>query len=140
MPLAYGEALMGRARVRLRETYLRDHVAPLLAQGAPGAVKLDLALRGLAGTESAPSGRLAPEIDWEALHDLVRPAAYLATDRVLKRKWVNNKLGRLEQRGLVRRVPRPGSRPAIEVLRDDGSGLPVDDPGGVNGQPYATFL
>lgn len=46
--LFYGPGLLGYYRYRVRETYLRDHVAPMLRSNRRGAVKLDLVLRGMA--------------------------------------------------------------------------------------------
>ena len=41
---------------------------------------------------------------------------------------------------LVRREPRPGKRPRLVVLRDDGSGQPFDDPDGSPGNTYVRIL
>jgi hypothetical protein len=56
-----------------------------------------------------------------------------------KRKWVGVQLARLEDLELIQRTPRDGDRPALLVLRDDGSGRPYDDPGEV-GDHYVTIL
>lgn len=125
-------------RVRVRETHARDHLAPLLSKGSVGAVKLDLALRGLVHrTELA--GRLPADISWESLHDLCRDGNYRATDRVLKRKWVGENLAKLEHLGLISRDKAGHHRSSVCVLRDDGSGRSFDDPG-ADGDAYVTVL
>ena len=132
----------GRYRIRLREIHLRDHLAPLLASSAHGAVKLDIVLRGLASLPdgSAPVGLVSPEMSWELLHDLARDASFYGTNVVLKRQWVSDKLARLEQLNLIARELRPGTRPRIVVLRDDGSGEDFDDPTGGTSSSYVTVL
>jgi hypothetical protein len=60
--------------------------------------------------------------------------------RKLKRKWVGEQLSRLEQLGLLRRETRPGKRPKLVVLRDDGSGDLFDDPDGTTGNTYVSIL
>lgn len=42
--------------------------------------------------------------------------------------------------GLVKREPKPGYRPRLLVLRDDGSGEPFDDPNGTRGNTYVSVL
>lgn len=119
----------GSGRVRLRETYVRDVVAPLLSRGASGAVKLDLVLRSLVWGDPSGSGVLSPDITWETLHDWCRPMGHFAnSDRTLKRKWVSDKLDLLEKNGVLRRTIG-GLRPSIAVLSDSMSGAPLDDPG-----------
>jgi hypothetical protein len=71
---------------------------------------------------------------------LVPPGDFYGTDKHLKRKWVGEKLSKLEGLGLIRREQRPGLRPRIFVLRDDGSGEPLDDPGAVDGESYVTVV
>jgi hypothetical protein len=130
------------ARLRVRETHLRDHLAPLLSRGASGAVKLDLALRALTADSvgtSAP-GVLDGALTWEDLHDVVRPAAYYADEVALKRKWVSDKLRILERLNLIRRRRQSGTRPRLSVLCDDGGGQPLDDPALEAGQSYTTVL
>jgi hypothetical protein len=46
--LPYLSHLVGKHQFRVRETHVRDHLAPLLTKGRAGAVKLDLILRGVA--------------------------------------------------------------------------------------------
>lgn len=142
MDLAEWRSLGGRYRIRIRETHVRDHLAPLLTSRADGAVKLDLVLRGLARSsgEGAPQGLVPEVIRWQQLHDLVREGDFYGADLVLKRKWVSDKLARLEQMGLIRRESVPGARPRIIVLRDDGTGEPFDDPQGKGSDSYVTVL
>lgn len=112
----------------------------MIAGRRVGAAKLDLALRGLAleprhaGKRGLP-GFVLRKYSYEDLHDLVRRPLYDgdATDPSvirLKRKWVADQLTTLETRNLVRREGRPGLRPDLVVLRDDGSGDPFDEVGG----------
>ncbi|WP_147381563.1 hypothetical protein [Nocardioides immobilis] len=115
-------------RVRLRETYVRDVVAPLLGRGAGGAVKVDLLLRALAWNSSDEPGLVSPDLTWERLHDWCRPPAdFGQTDRILKRKWVSDKLDQLERVGTLRRE-RGSGRPKIVVLSDARNGAALDDP------------
>ena len=65
---------------------------------------------------------------------------YDAEVRKLKRKWVGEQLQLLQQRRLVHRVDRPGRRPHLVVLRDDGAGKLFDDPDGTTGNTYVTVL
>jgi len=149
--------VIGKHLFRVRETYLRDQVAPLLRSNRADAVKLDLVLRGLAlspqhlGQRRIP-GLVLPHIAYEDLFDLVRPAddygrptdsagdLYAAEVRKLKRKWVGEQLQLLQQRRLVHRVDRPGRRPHLVVRRDDGTEKAFDDPDGTTGNTYATVL
>lgn len=149
--------VIGKHLFRVRETYLRDHVAPLLRSNRADAVKVDLVLRGLAlspqhlGQRRIP-GFVLPHITYEDLFDLVRPAddygrptdpagdLYDAEVREKKRKWVGEQLQLLQQRRLVHRVDRPGRRPHLVVLRDDGAGKLFDDPDGTTGNTYVTVL
>ena len=131
----------GRYRIRIREVHVRDRLAPLLAGSAHGAAKLDLVLRGLAALPDGdrPPGQIDPSLSWEDLHDLVRAPLY-GNEVILKRKWVTDKLARLQALHLVRRVPSPGRRPDLIVLRDDGSRKPLDDPSGGGDDSYVTVL
>lgn len=128
----------GHGRVRLRETYLRDVVAPLLNSSASGVVKVDLALRALA-RRNGELGLIDPDITYDALHDLCRPVDFYGQATKLKRKWVSEKVERLTSLGLLLRTMRPGRRPQLMVLRDDGSQLPLDDPG-ESSERYASFF
>jgi hypothetical protein len=123
----------GRARVRVRETYVRDTLAPLLSRRASGVAKTDLVLRGLASLEA--EGLLNVEVSWEDIHDLVRPGEYYGDATKLKRNWVGEKLERLEAENLLARTKSPGGRSRLRVLRDDGSAEPLDDPGSI-GEGY----
>ncbi len=138
------EALGGRVRTYVRETYIRDHVAPLLTAKSDGAVKLDLVLRGLAalpGENPSSPGSLPEEVSWNDLHDLVRDTNFYGASEVkLKRKWTSDKLAVLEHRRLIRREPVGGTRPRICVLRDDGSGAPFDVPDGQGNNSYAVVF
>lgn len=133
----------GRGRVRVRETHVRDHLAPLLSRGADGVVKLDFALRGLAvlsGGASEP-GEVPTNVSWEQLHDLVRnPYGYRPEDGTLKRKWIGDKLDTLETMGLLTRHRLAGRRSRLIVLRDTGDHQPFDDPTGEEGDSYVTIL
>lgn len=130
----------GRYLIRLRETHLRDHIAPLLSGGAAGAAKLDIVLRGLAAYGGERPGVVPPEVSWSALHDLVRDPDFYGEDMALKRDWIGDKLSRLEQLGLITRTPGQHGRPTITVLRDDASGQHFDDPDGQPGNSYVTVL
>ena len=98
------------------------------------AAKLDLVLRGAAllpehAGKHAP-GTVLYAYSYERLHDLCRPANTFgdfgsevdtpAEVVAAKRKWVGEQLRRLEALALIRRVERPGRRPYLIVLRDDG--------------------
>ncbi|MTD46283.1 hypothetical protein GKE82_18830 [Conexibacter sp. W3-3-2] len=84
------------------------------------------------------------------MHDLLRGDALLGdrppgaddneATRKLKRKWVGEQLAVLEARNLVVRRERPGRRPLLTVLRDNGSGEALDDPDGTRGNEYVTIL
>jgi hypothetical protein len=113
----------------------------MLASGAYGAAKVDIALRSIASTsdDGVPVGAVPPELSWEMLHDLVRPSDFYA-DTTLKRRWVSDKLAMLEALGLVERKLVPGGRSRLIVLRDDGSGATFDDPTGEAPDSYVSFL
>ncbi len=130
--------LAGRSQLlRLRETHVRDNVAPLLKSGSHGAVKLDLILRGLA--RNKPNGRLPPAVSWADLHDLARPREFYGNDARLKRNWVGPKLEQLEGLNLIVRTARPGCRSSLRILADDRSGRPIDDPDGSGWSTYVTI-
>lgn len=132
-------ALGGRGRLRIRERHLRDHVAPLLNASAAGVVKVDLALRSLASL-SDEAGLVSDDVSYDALHDLCRPRRFYGQATKLKREWVGDKIERLVRLDLVSREARPGRRPRLVVLRDDGSKLPFDDPGTTKTDPYVSFF
>lgn len=127
----------GNGRVRVRETYLRDSLAPLLTARASGVAKVDMLLRGLARVDDG--GWISPDLSWEHLHDLVRPGSYYGDDRRLKRNWLGDKLERLETLQLISRSTRAGRRSGIQVLCDDRSGDLLDDPGAKSAS-YATVF
>jgi hypothetical protein len=149
-----GFGIKGKYLFRVRERHLAEHIAPLLRGHATGAAKLDLLLRCIALPAERPGkrevGLVLPSHSWVQLHDLVRGSQTIgegqpevdATPAVKrqKRKWVGEQLQRLEEMNLVQRTPRPGERPLLTVLRDDGSGRPFDDPHGGPGNSYATML
>jgi hypothetical protein len=141
MPLTYAPGIDGAAVLRVRETYVRDWLAPAVSGRRAGAAKLDLALRAIAfaGPEPA-SGEISPDVSWEQLHDLVRPGDFYAENRSLKRKWVSDKLAILEGFNLVQRVQRPGGRSQLVVLSDRHDGSQFDSPDGSDGNSYVTFL
>lgn len=129
-------ALKPRSWFRVRETHVRDHLAPLTSRGAGGVVALDLLLRGLA---ARTGGEIDPSVTWEALHDSLRAGPYRPNERQLKRKWVSDKLLQLESLVLIRRDRRAGGRSGIIVLSDKGDRSPFDDPGAA-GNSYVTIL
>jgi hypothetical protein len=131
----------GHARLRIREVPVRDHLAPLMSRGAVGTAKVDLLLRSLAKRDGdqPDAGCVPSQLTWENLHDLVRPRQFYRSDIALKRKWITDKLDQLEAMGLLRRQLRAGRRSKIAVLRDDGSRMPFDDPGGTT-DSYVTIL
>lgn len=152
--LRYGSGVVGKGLFRVRDEHIAGHLLTLIHARSPGAAKLDLLLRGIAllpehAGQRAP-GTVLPKISWETLHDLVRESSQGADPkhldsspevRKLKRKWVNDNLGKLEEMGLVERdyTGRAGRRPLLRVLRDDGSGDPFDDPTGNSGR-YTSIL
>jgi hypothetical protein len=152
--LRYGPGGHGKHEFRVREQYIVDHLVPLMRARAVGAAKLDLVLRGIAlpyehrGKRTV--GFVLPGFTYERLHDLARPATAVehrardgdAPPDVLraKRKWVGDQITRLEDRGLLRRVLRPGRGPLLTVLRDDGLGGPFDDPDGVGEDKYVRIV
>ena len=75
--LPYLSQLVGKHQFRVRETHVRDHLAPLLTKGRSGAVKLDLILRGVAlnpvhkGKRKTP-GQVLDTYIYPELHDLAR--------------------------------------------------------------------
>jgi hypothetical protein len=89
--------------------------------------------------EIADAGCVPSQLTWENLHDLVRPRDFYRSDIVVKRKWISDKLEQLEAMGLLRRELRTGRRSKIVMLRDDGSLMPFDDPGGTT-DSYVTIL
>lgn len=147
----YAPGIPGKFLFRVRETHIRDHIAQLIAKGASGAAKLDLALRGIALDprhlgKRTTVGLVLPKHTYGRLHDLVRPADHYGlnpdTPEVarLKRKWVSEQLAKLEAMGLIEREARPGKRPRIIVLKDDASGDSFDDPDGKGQDSYVTVL
>jgi hypothetical protein len=145
--------VVGKHLFRIRERHIADHLAPLIAGRAAATAKLDLVLRciALSPQHAGPRepGLILPRCSWELLHDLAKgdrgqgsggPGLDATPEALkLKRKWVGSQLGRLEEMKLVRRVLRPGSRPQLIVLKDDGSGEPFDDPDGSPGNTYISI-
>jgi hypothetical protein len=152
--LRYGRLVHGKRLFRIRERHVAEHLIPLIADHAVGAAKLDIVLRGVALQEAHAKrrevGLVLPRYSWEELHDLARtprglgdaPSDLDPSSKVvrLKRKWVGEQLARLEESKLLRREPQPGKRPKLLVLRDDGTGEPLDDPDGQEGNTYVTIL
>jgi hypothetical protein len=151
--LHYGPRVVGKHLFRIREHHVADHLIPLMRRKALGAVKLDLILRGIALQErhrgERQVGTVLPAYSWIDLHDLARPRDIVSTRpadidessevRRLKRKWVGDHLATLEELRLMKRVERPGKRPQVIMLCDDGQGGPLDDPDGTEGNWYVTI-
>jgi hypothetical protein len=161
--LNYAAGVVGKHLYRVRETYVADHVAPMITKRQVGAVKLDLVLRGLALLPQHAGERRQPgfvirnrgRVSYEALHDLCRDPGRFSICRPededddpevreKKRTWVGEQLQILEARNLLRReAGPPGGRPDIYVLSDIGNGDPFDDPGADATKPgnsYVTIL
>jgi hypothetical protein len=146
--------VVGKHLFRIREHHVADHLVPLISSRAAATAKLDLVLRCIAlspqHTGRRVPGLVLPQCSWELLHDLskgdqglgdVGPGMDASPEALkLKRKWVGQQLKRLEEMRLVRREARPGNRPRLLVLRDDGSGQPFDDPDGSLGNTYISIL
>ncbi len=124
----------GKQRIRVRDSYVRDTLGVLAAQGSSGPAKLDLVLRGLAD----PTTGLVPVVDWSVLHDACRDSDFYQGERRLKTKWVSRNLRWLVDHRLVERVGRVSVHQHLRVLSDEGTGAPIDDPG-LLGDRYVTF-
>lgn len=145
--------VIGKHLFRVRERHIADHLVELISRRAAATAKLDLVLRCIALSPQHAGkrepGLILPQCSWELLHDLARgdrglgsvgPGIDASPEALkLKRKWVGHELGRLEKMKLVRRELRPGNRPRLFVLRDDGSGEPFDDPDGSQGNTYISI-
>lgn len=149
----------GKYVFRVRQTYVANQVGDLVRTRRGDAARLDLVLRGLALLPQDAGGRAhgtVLDISYEELHDIVRdPYTYstrhprdadLDETKILdkKRTWVREQLLVLEKLKLIKREMRPGRRPRIIVLKDDGSGDPFDDPGNdaalsIAGSAYVTI-
>ena len=150
--IEYAPGIQGKGIFRVRERCIADSLALLIR--SPGAVKLYLILRGIClppdNHGSREPGEVLPHVTYEDLHDLCRdprqfstatPEDYVseAEDRAKKREWVREQLAALEDHKLVRRHDfGTGDRPRLVVLKDDGSGDPIDDPDGGAGSSYVT--
>jgi hypothetical protein len=152
--LIYGRGVTGKHRFRIRERHIAEHLVPLMTGRSLGAAKLDLLLRGIAlppdvGERPEP-GVVLRRYRYEHLYDLVNSGRRLGAHEPgtdpsinvtrLKRKWVREQLVRLETLKLVKRIPDPGRRSHLTVLSDDGTGGPLDDPDGSEGNLYITIL
>lgn len=145
--LSYGLAGRGMHRFRVRQTYLRDHAAPMIRGRRHRALLLDLALRGMSRRIGPQLGRRTPatwagvtidRVSQPELHTLVRGADGAAEDQ--QREWVRGQVAYLEARGLLRRISHPRRGPhTLQVLRDDGSGELADDPSGEGDDAYVTI-
>ena len=153
----YRTRIPGKYWLRVREAYVAEHVAEMIAARRYGAVKLDLVLRGLAllpahaePNEPGHVPRHRGRLTYEVLHDLCRERARFSYDPAegdtaevveKKRTWTREQIQELERRSLLRRQPaEKGRRPDLVVLRDLGDGEPFDDPNGKDGGPYITIL
>lgn len=151
----YLPGVTGKYLFRVRQSHIAEHLGPLIARNASGAVKLDLVLRGLALLErdagQRSPGTLLPRVRYEELHDVCRDPHHFTVGlpenalddpevREKKRQWVRRQLKVLEELGLVEVVPREGKRPLITVLADDGSGDPLDDPGARASEPGNAYV
>lgn len=150
--LRFDFGVIGKHLFRIRERHVADHLVPLISSRAAATAKLDLVLRCIALSPQHAGqrepGLVLPTCSWELLHDLAKgdrgmgsvgPGIDASPQALkLKRKWVGGQLARLEEMKLVRREPRPGNRPRIFVLKDDGSGESFDDPDGSVGNTYIT--
>ena len=146
--------VVGKHLFRVRERHVADHLVPLISGRAAATAKLDLVLRCIAlspqHTGRRVPGLVLPQCSWELLHDLskgdqglgdVGPGMDPSPEALkLKRKWVGQQLKRLEEMNLLKREARPGNRPRLLVLRDDGTGQPFDDPDGSRGNTYISIL
>ncbi|HWA52909.1 MAG TPA: hypothetical protein VG816_01915 [Solirubrobacterales bacterium] len=145
--------VVGKRLFRIRELHVANHLVPLISRRAVATAKLDLVLRCVALSPQHAGkrepGLVLPQCSWELLHDLARGDQGLGSvgpgidpspqALKLKRKWVGHELKRLEAMKLVRRELRPGNRPRLFILRDDGSGEPFDDPDGSQGNTYISI-
>lgn len=141
--LLYGPGMLGYYRFRIRETYLRDHVAPMLSSNRPGAVKLDLALRGMARLPSHLGdrdpfsvGQTLSRVEYPDLYEMVADGRL--TDREAQRAWVRDQVVHLEGRGLAERYRHPYRGHDVRALADRGDGSPFDDPTGRRDDTYIT--
>lgn len=152
--LQLDHGVFGKRLFRIRERHVADHLVPLISSRAAATAKLDLVLRCIALSPQHAGNRepglVLPKCSWELLHDLSKedqglgdtgPGMDASPEAVkLKRKWVGQQLKRLEAMKLIRREARPGKRPRLLVLRDDGSGQQFDDPDGSPGNTYISIL
>lgn len=149
----YRPRVVGKFHFRIRERHIAETYVPLLADKKVGAVKLDLALRGIALLPAhagrRPVGSVLPRISYEDLYGLCQIASrYRLTtpeDEIhdpavlaAKRNWVGRNLAVLEEHGAVQRLDPNRGRPALLVQRDHGTGA-FDDPDGSTGNSYVTI-
>lgn len=141
--LFYGPGIRGYYRYRVRETYLRDNIAPMLSNNQLGAAKVDLALRGMArlpnhlGNRPADAvGRTLDRVTYPDLYELVTTGL---PDREDQRAWVRRQILTLEKAQLVERYEHDYRGHDVAVLSDRGNGDPFDDPTG-KGKSSDTFI
>ena len=148
----YRTGIPGKYWLRVREAYVAEHAAEMIAARRYGALKLDLVLRGLAllpahaePNEPGHVPRHRGRLTYEVLHDLCRERTRFSYDLAegdtaevveKKRTWTREQIQELERRSLLRRQPaEKGRRPDLVVLRDLGDGEPFDDPNGKRRRP-----
>ena len=124
-----------------REVEEHDHVDRFLAEVVEYLPKLDLRVEGIVDRIDSLARRLRRSMDetlaeyelvkgeWEVLMQLVRTNSRVSPGKLsskaeLSTGAMTNRLDRLEERGLVRRLPDPRDRRALEVeITDEGRRL-----------------
>jgi DNA-binding MarR family transcriptional regulator len=119
----------------------QDHVDRFLAEIAPHIPGVDLKVEGIVDRIDSLARRLRRSMDetladhelvkgeWEVLMHLVRTESRISPGKLaakaeLSTGAMTNRIDRLEERGLVRRLPDPNDRRALEVeITDEGRRL-----------------